>query len=61
MAGAIGYARESTEEQARENNSLDVQQKKIAAYCERNGLELLEVFQGSESARTTWFIIWLTC
>lgn len=53
MAGAIGYARVSTEEQARENNSLAVQQKKIAAYCERNGLELLEVFQGSESARTT--------
>lgn len=53
MAGAIGYARVSTEEQARENNSLAVQHKKIAAYCERNGLELLEVFEGSESARTT--------
>jgi len=53
MEGAIGYARVSTEEQARENNSLAVQQKKIAAYCERNGLDLLKVFEGSESARTT--------
>ena len=52
MAGAIGYARVSTDEQAKENSSLAVQQKKIAAYCERHGLELLKVFQGSESGRT---------
>ncbi len=42
----------STDEQARENNSLSVQQKKIEAYCVRNGLELLRMFDGSESGRT---------
>jgi|SRR5947209_371543 len=52
MSGAIGYARVSTDEQARDNNSLAVQKRKIAAYCESNGLVLLQVFDGSESART---------
>lgn len=52
MAGAIGYARVSTEEQAQTNNSLAVQQNRITAYCDQNGLQLLKVFQGSESART---------
>jgi DNA invertase Pin-like site-specific DNA recombinase len=52
VKGAIGYARVSTDEQARENNSA-VQNKKITAYCEENGLNLLKIFQGSESARTT--------
>jgi site-specific DNA recombinase len=53
MAGAIGYARVSTDEQGRENNSLDVQKGKIVAYCDRNGLEILKMFEGCESARTT--------
>lgn len=52
MAGAIGYARVSTEEQMRENNSLAVQRKKIKHYCEQNNLELMKVIEVSESART---------
>ena len=51
--GAIGYARVSTDEQMRENHSIDVQKGKIADYCDRNGLTLLKMFEGSESARTT--------
>ena len=52
MRGAIGYARVSTDEQARENNSLYVQKKKISTYCHANELPLLHVFEASESART---------
>jgi site-specific DNA recombinase len=52
MAGAIGYARVSTDEQARENNSITVQRDKISGYLEANGLQLLKVFEASESART---------
>lgn len=52
MAGAIGYARVSSDEQARENNSHAVQQTKIAKYCEDNGVSLVKVFVGTESART---------
>jgi site-specific DNA recombinase len=52
MPGAIGYARVSTDEQAKENNSLSVQTRKITTYCEQNGLTLLKVFEASESART---------
>lgn len=39
----IGYARVSTEEQAREGVSLDCQQQKIKAYCELYGHELVEI------------------
>ncbi len=53
MSDAIGYVRVSTEEQARENNSLPVQKKKIAAFCQQNGLELRMVFEDSDSGRTT--------
>jgi site-specific DNA recombinase len=52
MKGAVGYARVSTDEQAKENNSLAVQSKRIAHYCEQHGLPLLRTIQGSESART---------
>jgi site-specific DNA recombinase len=52
MAGAIGYARVSTDEQAKENNSLPAQEQRIASYCQQNGLSLLRVFHSSESART---------
>lgn len=49
---AIGYVRVSTDEQARENHSLEGQRRKLAAYCEQNGLTLVKIFEGSESART---------
>ncbi len=52
MTGAVGYARVSTEEQARQNNSLAAQKKKIVAYCKQHGFSLLNVFEASESART---------
>jgi site-specific DNA recombinase len=52
MTGAIGYARVSTDEQARENNSLAVQKRKISSHCEANNLSLLKTFEESESART---------
>lgn len=52
MAGAIGYARVSTEKQAQENESLPGQRKRITAYCEQNGLHLRKVFEAAESART---------
>ena len=42
---AIGYARVSTEEQAREGISLDNQEDRIKAYCTLNGLELAEIIR----------------
>lgn len=42
---AIGYIRVSTDEQAREGISLDNQKAKIAAYCELNDLELVEIIE----------------
>jgi DNA invertase Pin-like site-specific DNA recombinase len=42
---AIGYVRVSTDEQAREGVSLDNQRAKIAAYCELNDLELVEIIE----------------
>jgi site-specific DNA recombinase len=52
MRGAVGYARVSTDEQARENNSLAMQQKRIATFCQQNEIPVLRIFQESESART---------
>ena len=52
MKGAVGYARVSTDEQARENNSLAMQQKRIATFCNQNEIPVLRIFQESESART---------
>ena len=40
---AVGYARVSTDEQAREGVSLEVQQSRIRAYCEAKELELVDV------------------
>ncbi len=40
---AIGYARVSTDEQAREGVSLDAQRDRIAAYARAKGLELVGV------------------
>lgn len=42
---AIGYARVSTEEQAREGVSLDNQEAKIRAYAEVHDLELIDVIR----------------
>src|SRR4051812_40253919 len=39
----LGYARVSTEEQASEGVSLDVQQEKIAMYCQLHGLTLVGI------------------
>jgi len=43
MKKAVGYARVSTEEQAREGISLEVQKDKIEKYVELHNLELLKV------------------
>ena len=40
---ALGYARVSTDEQAREGVSLDAQQSRIRAYCEAKELELVDM------------------
>jgi site-specific DNA recombinase len=50
MKGAVGYARVSTDEQARENNSLALQEKRIATYCEQNSIPVSRIFKTSESA-----------
>ncbi len=40
---ALGYARVSTDEQAREGVSLDAQRSRIRAYCEAKDLELVDL------------------
>ena len=40
---AAGYIRVSTDEQAQDGGSLDVQEAKICSYCEYKGLELVEI------------------
>src|SRR6185295_17181680 len=40
---AIGYVRVSTDDQAREGVSLDVQEARIRAYCEAKGWQLVAV------------------
>ena len=40
---AVGYARVSTDEQAREGVSLEAQRSRIRAYCEAKELELVDV------------------
>jgi DNA invertase Pin-like site-specific DNA recombinase len=42
---AIGYIRVSTDEQATEGISLDVQKERIIHYCQQFGLSLLDVYQ----------------
>ena len=49
--GALIYCRVSTKEQA-DNLSLPVQEQKCSDYCKANGLEVLQVFRESESAKT---------
>jgi DNA invertase Pin-like site-specific DNA recombinase len=45
MERAIGYIRVSTEDQAREGVSLDVQKERIEAYCKLRGLDLVMIFR----------------
>ena len=42
---AIGYIRVSTDEQATEGISLDVQKDRIIHYCQQFGLNLLDIYQ----------------
>ena len=42
-ARMIGYARVSTEEQAREGISMDAQRERLAAYCTAQGYELVTI------------------
>src|ERR1017187_2185548 len=54
MAGAVGYVRVSTAEQAVGNNSLVVQENKLQEYGRSHDLQLLKIFiDPGESARTT--------
>lgn len=45
MTTAAGYVRVSTEEQAREGISLNVQRERVAAYCSMAGLTLAATFE----------------
>jgi site-specific DNA recombinase len=40
---AIGYVRVSTQEQAQDGVSLDVQRDKIRAYCKSHGIRLIDI------------------
>jgi site-specific DNA recombinase len=44
MKTAVGYVRVSTEQQAREGISLDMQISKIKAYCDLNDLDLVAIY-----------------
>ena len=47
---AVGYIRVSTQGQADDGVSLEAQRAKLAAYCQLNDGELLEVFADEGSA-----------
>lgn len=47
-----GYARVSTEDQAKEGISLDAQKHKIRAFAELHGLDLVDIIQDVASAKT---------
>jgi len=42
---AVGYARVSTEEQAKEGVSIDAQIEAIRSYCRREGIELIDIYK----------------
>ena len=42
---AIGYIRVSTDEQATEGISLEVQQDRIIHYCQQFGLNLIDIYR----------------
>ena len=50
---AVLYIRVSTAEQASQNNSLPVQERKLRDYCQQHGIQVLKLFADKgESART---------
>ena len=53
--GALGYARVSTEDQARNGISLAAQRSRIEAYCEAHGLRLVRIEEdaGISAKKTT--------
>lgn len=54
MQGAVCYLRVSTSEQASENNSLPVQERKVRDYCKAHSVPIIKIFvDPGESARTT--------
>jgi len=48
-----GYIRVSTEEQAREGFSLDVQRQRIESYCQSRGWTLIGIWQDDSTGRDT--------
>jgi DNA invertase Pin-like site-specific DNA recombinase len=42
---AVGYIRVSTDEQAKEGLSLDLQESRVTAYCQAKGWELLRIYR----------------
>jgi len=53
MEKAVGYVRVSTDEQATNGESLDIQANAIRSYCEAQGLELVDlVIEGGVSGYT---------
>ena len=42
---AVGYVRVSTDEQAKEGFSLDVQESRVRSYCEAKGWDLVRVYR----------------
>lgn len=52
MKRAIIYCRVSTDEQAESGTGLDGQQRESVAYCERAGLEVVQIFREDFSGTT---------
>jgi len=50
MKQALLYVRVSTERQGEDGFSLDAQEKQGLAYAQKNGLEVVRTWKGSESA-----------
>ena len=48
---AIGYTRVSTREQGKSGLGIDAQKADIHAFCEQNGIELLDIVQEVASAK----------
>lgn len=53
MTRAVGYVRVSTQDQAREGHSLAAQRRRIAAYCEAQGWDLVETYADEGVSGTT--------
>ena len=53
MKTAIGYVRVSTEQQAAEGVSLEAQRRKVAAYCDLYGFELVRIEADAGASAST--------